>query len=127
MSIQELIRDVCADGLLLSPTPYGGLNVKGSVQAINKWSPVLKSNKPRILAILQSKENERRTRVLELLAEKPDRQYAFVVDAGEPALPVIVAVGIRGLATFEMAIPRDRYDPFLFLQFLDGIKSRAIN
>jgi hypothetical protein len=109
----------------LSPTPDGGLNVKGPPSAIAEWAPVLKDNKPKIVAALQSNDFERRrSEIMALLSEKPTTPYAFVVDDALPDLPVIVAVGIRDIATFEMTIPRDRYDPFLFLQFLDGISSR---
>ena len=68
----------------------------------------------------------RRQQVLAMLSRQPESTYVFVVE--EPSdSNVIVAVGIRHVATFEMHIPQDRYDPIVFLSFLDGIKSRASN
>lgn len=65
----------------------------------------------------------RRSRVLAMLAGS-ETKYAFLTDT-ESQSDVIVTVGIRGVATFEMTIPRDRYDPFLFIRYLEGIGHAA--
>jgi hypothetical protein len=61
----------------------------------------------------------RRQRVLAMLAERPGARYAVVThDPGAPE-PVILTLAIRGVATCEMLIPRDRYDPFLLLDLIE--------
>jgi hypothetical protein len=52
------------------------------------------------------------------LADIPGVKYAFTVETGDD--PVILAVAIRDLATFEMTIPADRYDPFKLLELFDS-------
>ena len=60
----------------------------------------------------------RRQRVLAMLAERPGIRYAVVVDNPD-ADPVIVALGIRGQATCELRIPREKFDPFLLLDLIE--------
>ena len=59
----------------------------------------------------------RRQRVLELLAANPSARYALATDA--EADPVILALAIRGQATCELRIPRDKYDGFLLLKLIE--------
>jgi hypothetical protein len=60
----------------------------------------------------------RRQRVLAVLAERPGIKYAVVVDSPDVD-PVIVALGIRGQATCEIRIPREKFDPFLLLDLIE--------
>lgn len=60
----------------------------------------------------------RRERVLAMLAERPGIKYAVVVD-NPNADPVIVALGIRGQATCELRIPREKYDGVLLLDLIE--------
>ena len=60
----------------------------------------------------------RRTRVLQRLAENPEvRRAVLAYDPGEGA--VLLTMAIRGLASFELRIPKDRYDPFLLLDLIE--------
>jgi len=60
----------------------------------------------------------RRQRVLAMLAEQPGIRYAVVADNPDSD-PVIVALGIRGVGTCELHIPREKFDPFLFLELIE--------
>ena len=61
----------------------------------------------------------RRTRVLEMLADHPEARYAVLThDPGQPQ-DVTLTLGVRGQATCELRIPKDRYDPFLLLDLIE--------
>ena len=59
----------------------------------------------------------RRQRVLTVLAEQPGIPYAVVVDNPDTD-PVIMVLGIRGQATCELLVPREKFDPFLLLDLI---------
>lgn len=61
----------------------------------------------------------RRTRVLEMLEEHPTARYAVLTDTTTDSEAVILTLAIRGEATCELRIPRDRYDPFLLLDLIE--------
>jgi hypothetical protein len=61
----------------------------------------------------------RRQRVLELLGANPSARYALVTDTEADPEAVILALAIRGRATCEFRIPRDKYDGFLLLDLLE--------
>ena len=60
----------------------------------------------------------RRQRVLAMLAEHPYIRRAVVVDNADDD-PVLVSVGIRDVATFELAISAAKFDAFLLLDLID--------
>lgn len=60
----------------------------------------------------------RRQRVLAVLAERPGIRYAVVVDNLDTD-PVILALAVRGVATFELHVPKSRWDQFLFLDAVE--------
>lgn len=60
----------------------------------------------------------RRQRVLAMLAEDPNVRRSAVVDNPD-ADPVLLTVAIRDVATFELAIPAAKFDPFLLLSLID--------
>lgn len=60
----------------------------------------------------------RRQRVLKMLEDQPDIQRGFLTDTEADPKHVIVTIAIRGAASFEMVIPKDRYDPFLLLEIM---------
>ncbi len=72
---------------------------------------------------LDPKAESRRQRVLAMLAQAPDAQYAVLtVDDGNGL--VIVAIAIRGVASCELRIPRSKWDPFLFLEAVERYGSK---
>jgi len=61
----------------------------------------------------------RRQRVLAMLAEQPGIQYAVITDTKADPEAVILALAIRGQATCELRIPRDKYDGVLLLDLIE--------
>ena len=125
MTPAAIIKDAAAEGVMLALTPAGTINARGNGDAVNRWLPLIREHKPGIVAALQ-RVNEplpdpameaRRQRVLAMLAANPSARYALVTDA--EADPVILALAIRGRATCELYIPRDKYDPFLLLELIE--------
>ena len=68
---------------------------------------------------LQDRQLEaRRRKVIAMLEATPGTRYAVLVtDASTD--PVVVAVGIREIATFEMEIPRKYYDGMALLELIE--------
>lgn len=77
----------------------------------------LRKHKPAILAEL--KREERRLKVLAMLAEKPATKLAFTTDLNSDSDSVILTIAIRDQYCFEMQIPKDRYDPFMLLELIE--------
>lgn len=77
----------------------------------------LRQHKSAILAEL--KREDRRKRVLAMLAEIPEIQKAFLTDTEGDPDNVILTTAIRDVAIFEMQIPKDKYDPFTFLEMIN--------
>lgn len=59
----------------------------------------------------------RRQHVLAMLDEKPASRYAVLVEYPNTD-PVIVTVGIRGVATLEVSIPAAQFDSFTLLELI---------
>lgn len=76
----------------------------------------LRKYKPAIIAEL--KREERRTKVLAILADNPNTQRAIITDVDNDPDNVILVIAIRDQYSFEMAIPRHKYDPFLLMELI---------
>lgn len=76
----------------------------------------LKKYKPEIIAEL--KREERRLKVLAMLAENPDSQRAIITDLDSDPEDVILTIAIRDQYTFEMQIPKYKYDGFVLLELI---------
>lgn len=61
---------------------------------------------------------KRRARILKMLDEDPDIERAYYTDIASDRENVVLAVGIRGVATFDMLIPRGNYDPMKFMEMI---------
>src|SRR4051794_31268511 len=61
----------------------------------------------------------RRQRVLELLAANRGARYALVTDLETDPKAVLLALAIRGKASCELRIPREKYDSFLLLALIE--------
>ncbi|SFL40745.1 hypothetical protein SAMN05216302_10811 [Nitrosomonas aestuarii] len=59
----------------------------------------LRENKPEIIAAL--KAEERRQKVLSMLAENPDKERVYVTDDETDPVNIILTVAIRGQYSFE--------------------------
>ena len=67
----------------------------------------------------ECKREERRAKVLTMLAENPKTRRAFITDMDSKPDSVILTIAIRDVATFEMQISRDKYDPFMLLKLIE--------
>lgn len=74
----------------------------------------LKQYKPAILREL------RRRQALRLLAENPEKNRAYIVDPDSDPDRILVLLALRGVGSCDLEIPRDRWDPFLFMKFLES-------
>jgi len=77
----------------------------------------LRKHKPAILEEL--KREERRLKVLAMLEENPDSQRAIITDLDSDPDNVILTIAIRDVATFEMQVPKDKYDAFVLLELIE--------
>jgi hypothetical protein len=116
MSPTEIIERATEEGVLLALSPSGSISAKGDQSAIDRWLPAIRQSKAAIIAELQL--DRRRTKVLAILRDNPGIRYAIeVIDP--TADPVIVSIGIRNVATFEMNIPQAYYDAFTLMELIE--------
>ena len=113
MNTAELIEQATAEGVILALSPSGTIKATGDQSAVDRWLQVIRDNKPSILDELQ--RERRRAKVLEMLVGK---RIALFVD-NDKTDPVIATVGIRDVATFELAIPRHSYDGMVLLELIE--------
>lgn len=120
----------------------GTLRYRGDKVAVESLLPMLKAHKSELLAALRANaitetyqerqrhdgkhrpDPELRRKVLQQLRDNPETTYAYVVDDPDTD-PVIVGFGIRDAATCELAIPKDRFDPFEFLMAIKDMVGTA--
>ncbi len=114
MNAANLLECAAVDGVLLDLVEGGGLHYSGDPAAVNEWLPILRENKAAILAELN--REARRQKVIAMLGD--DRKFAVLVENPDTD-PVICTVAIRGLASFEMAIPRKYYDGMALLELVE--------
>ncbi len=113
MTPTEIIKQATVEGVTLALTPAGTLTATGDQVAVNRWLPAIRDNKPGILCELQ--RERRRAKVLAMLEGK---RFALFVE-NDKADPVIATVGIRDVATFELAIPQHSYDGMVLLELIE--------
>jgi hypothetical protein len=112
MNPATILERAAEDGLTLTVSPDGKIKIKGDQNKINKWIEVIRENKAAILLELRG------PRILEMLAADLEKKYAVLVQDADSD-PVRVTVGIRGLATFDLEIPRARYDGIALLEVIE--------
>ena len=61
----------------------------------------------------------RRQKVLDMLADHPEARYAVLSDMRADPGAVLLTMAIRGLWTFELRIPREKYDGTLLLDLIE--------
>lgn len=67
---------------------------------------------------------QRRLNLLHQMAnDRQAKKYYWLTDIDSDPDYVIVALAVRGVATCELLIPKDRYDPFLLLDIIDNSES----
>ena len=125
MSVNSLINELSRQDVRLW-TQDGQLQFDGPEGVLtDDVLAQLRQNKSEILEHLahdgSDKEialrEHRRQELLQMMADDDqDRKYHFLTDLEADPDYVILAVGVRGVATFEMRIPREKYDPILLLE-----------
>lgn len=111
MNAREIIQYAAEDGLTLSLL-NGNIDIEGDEEKIDAWLEDIKENKPAILAELRDQH------VRKELGADPERKYSVLV-TDTSTDPVLVKVGIRGIGTFDMAIPKAHYDGVALLEVLE--------
>ena len=113
MNSAEIIEQATAEGVILALSLAGTIKATGDQSAVDKWLPTIRDHKAGILCVLQ--REYRRAAVLVLLEGK---RFAVFVD-DDKTDPVIATLGIRDVATFELAIPRHSYDGMVLLELIE--------
>jgi hypothetical protein len=116
MSPAEITERSARDGLALSIATDGNIKITGDPSIIDKWLPLIRENKSGIIVLLQSEQ--RQQRVEDMLTGNPELKYAVLVDDATTD-PVLVTVGVRRLAIFNLEIPLAHYDGPALLQIIE--------
>lgn len=80
----------------------------------------LRKHKPALIAELKCEQ--RRLKVLANLAEKPETKRAIITDLESDLENAILTIVIRDQCTFEIIIPREKYDAFLILELINKVQ-----
>ena len=126
-----IIQQAQADGVVLALSPAGTIKAVGTGEAVNRWLPIIREHKAELLDELRAANDggydalpdavaeARRQKVLAMLGDSPTERYAVVTDSKSDPDAVIVVLAIRGRATCELHIPRDKYDGVLLLDLIE--------
>jgi hypothetical protein len=93
-------------------------NLAGAGAGIGATKPPIAlhgDNGPRIDPAAEA----RRQRVLAMLADHPTARYAALTDMQADPEVVILTLAVRGRATCDLRIPREKWDGVLFLELLE--------
>jgi hypothetical protein len=98
------------------------LRIAPAEKLTDELKQTILQSKNEILSQLQreAKEEARRQKVLEMLASNPETQRAVIADQESDPDHVIITIGIRSVATFELMIDKSRFDPFTLLDLIDN-------
>lgn len=72
---------------------------------------------------IESKREERRAKVLTILADNPNTQRAFIADMDSDPENVLLTIAIRDQYSFEITIPKAKYDSFGVLETIKNTAS----
>lgn len=115
MTPVEIIEQAIVEGVILALFTADTITATGAQSVVDRWLPTIRVNKTSILCELQ--RERRRTKILVMLEAAPSTCYVVIADNPNTD-PVIIAVGIRNVATFELEIPHAYYDPFTLLELI---------
>lgn len=125
MGAPDILGVLAARGLRLRPTPDGNLEVSPRRLLTDETRRLIREHKAELLTALGTDAlpdpaaEARRQRALGMLVQNPEASYAVLTDAEAGPDAVLLTLAIRGQATCELRIPRDRYDPFLLLDLIE--------
>lgn len=130
MTPAAIIQKVTEDGVTLTATPSGSIKARGDSDAVSRWVPIIRRNKPNILAALQDAEKvlappnateDAKQQALARLQIDPNVRYALVTTDPDTD-PVLLTVYIRStnqsIVTCDLLIPKAKYDPILLEELL---------
>lgn len=109
MTAADILESAAFDNVVVALFDDGKAHITGDPAAISEWLPVLREHKAAILREL------RHQKIAAMLEHQ--RCAAMVEDASTD--PVIATCGIRGIATFELAIPKHSYDGMVLLELIE--------
>ena len=120
MTLADLIRGRRAadSSKSATATPATLEGVKGRTVATVASVAVAKPTCPEGEPLPDPAAESRRQGVLAKLTEQPGMRYALMV-GDQNADPVLLTIGIRDVATFDLAIPAAKFDPFLLLDLIE--------
>src|SRR5688500_11530814 len=120
MGANDLILQLRSEGFSVSAA-NSRLRIAPAEKLTDKLKQTILQSKNEILSQLQREEKEesRRQKVLEMLASNPETQRAVIADQESDPDHVIITIGIRSVATFELMIDKTRFDPFTLLDLID--------
>ena len=118
MTLSSLIRKRDTGSIATAIPAISATQPKGEAATVARIATVAVANPPEAKADTPDPATEeRRQRVLTMLADNPALRLAVVCDgAGDP---VPVAVAIRDKGSVEILIPAARFDPFALLELVE--------
>ena len=130
MTSARIIDLASMDGVSLSVSSTGNIKAVGPRAAVHEWLPLIREHKPAIVDALKSRVGELavipptptevwQQKVIAMLSDNPTTRRAITSDMQADPESVIVAVGIRGMGTCELSIPKATYDAFRFIELTD--------
>ncbi len=117
MNASEIIEYLKERNLTVRLTDDNSLELSPAEKITNELIDRLRKYKPAIIEEL--KREQRREKVLSMLANNPEIQRAFVTDTESDPHNVILMMAIRDKYSFEMHIPKSKYDPFTMLEVIE--------
>lgn len=120
MTPETIIQACAEDGVKLTLSPAGTVKASGDQVWIDAWLPILRENKAAIVAELH--RERRHAKVLAMLGD--GRKYAVLVESDKTD-PVICTVAIRGIASFELSVPKHSYNGMVLLELIERHSAEA--
>lgn len=84
-------------------------------------------NTPQSKDIEETRQEQRRPKVLAMLDDQPDTERAVVTDASTDPNNVILTIAIRNQYIFEMQISKVKYDGLALFSIIHGLKEAGTN
>jgi len=122
MGATDLIFKLRSDGYSIS-ADGGYLDISPADDLSPELVKQLKLGKPEILCALNSEEKARETRrekVLAMLEADPRALRAMCTDVQSDPNNVILTIAMRGKATCEMYVTKEKFDSFQLLTLLES-------
>lgn len=125
MGAPDLLARIAAAGIRLKPLPDGRIWVEPRAALTDELRALIRSHKAELLQALAGepeadpRAEARRQKVLAMLEANPGARYALITDDRADPETVVVALAIRGRATCELRIPREKYDGTLLLDLIE--------